>query len=441
LRILLISANTAVTPYIVYPIGCSMIAASLSDAKHEVFQFDFLQQDSSLDALSQAIADFDPELIGISIRNIDNVNSLNEQSYVEAVKDIVSRVRRDLKTVVVLGGAGFSLLPEHFLRETSADYGIVGEGESLMLNFVNNAASGVYPKERLIGPETKLKGSGIPSARYDKHLIEYYLRKTGIAPLQTKRGCSQKCVYCSYPALEGSRIRQRDVRLVVDDIEMLCNTYKVKYIFFVDSVFNDDEGAYLNLVEEMKRRKTVVPWMAFFKPEGLDDRIIELMKETGLVSVQLGSDAATDSTLRELGKRFCFNDIVKSNDLFVKHGISPSHYFMFGGPGETEKTVFEGIENIKSLKNCTVFPFAGIRILPDTLLYDICVDNGILKNKNLLEPTYYISPAVEKEWLYETLSEAFSEIRWCVFPPDSFDDTAKILYELGCAGPLWDKMT
>ncbi len=172
MRVLLVSANTATTPYPVYPIGCSMIAAALINAGHEVCQFDYLKQDNSLDALSQSIEEFSPELIGISIRNIDNVNLLNEQCYIESVKDIVKKIREVTYAKVVLGGPGFSLIPDFILKETSADYGIIGEGESLMVDFTNNAANKTYPAEPLVGPETRHFGKDIPSAKYDDRLME-----------------------------------------------------------------------------------------------------------------------------------------------------------------------------------------------------------------------------------------------------------------------------
>ena len=48
MRIFLISSNVANTPYSVYPLGLSMIAASLKNAGHSVQQFDFLAANRSL---------------------------------------------------------------------------------------------------------------------------------------------------------------------------------------------------------------------------------------------------------------------------------------------------------------------------------------------------------------------------------------------------------
>ncbi len=439
MKILLISSNRATTPYPIYPLGVSVIAAALTAAGHKVQQFDFLQQKNSVDAIGEEVERFKPNLIGISIRNIDNINMINHKYYIETVKDIVKRIREVSNRKIILGGAGFSLIPDLILQKTAADYGIIGEGESLMVNFADNASRGIYPEERLIGSRTRLSGLEISPAKYDDQLMKYYLPSGNMAPVQTKRGCTNRCVYCSYPILEGSQIRQRDTRSVVDDIELLRDEYKVKYIFFVDSVFNDDRGAYLDVIEEMIRRKINVPWTGFFQPKGLNSEVVEMMKQTGLIAVEIGSDAACDVTLKKMRKGFLFRDVIECNDLFVDHGIATSHYFMFGGPGETKETVHEGIENIKSLKKCVIFIFMGIRILPDTPLVQIAIKEEVISpDKGMLEPIYYISPSVDKNWLEKTLTDASSEIRHCVFPPDSFDNSLSILHKLGYSGTLWD---
>lgn len=439
MKILLISSNTTTSPYPIYPLGVSIIAAALKNAGHDVRQFDILLHEDFLTALGQEIERFNPGLLGISIRNIDNVNLMNEQYYIETVTTIVKKIRKVSKNKILLGGAGFSLLPELILNETGADYGIIGEGEASAVKFACDAANGIYPETKIIGTGTRLQGPEIFSALYEEDLIKFYLQNGNIASVQTKRGCTHKCIYCSYPVLEGANIRQRDPRFVVDDIEVLTDKHKVKYIFFVDSVFNDDGGAYLGVINEMLRRKVTVPWTGFFKPLGLNDEIVEKMKETGLTAVEIGSDAACDSTLRKLGKGFSFQDIEECNDLFVKHGIAASHFFMFGCPGETKATVLEGIENIKKLKKCVAFIFMGIRILPDTHLAHIALKEKVLSADNgLLKPAYYISPAIDRDWMENTLTEAFADIRHCIFPPDTFDAGLKMLHKMGHSGTLWD---
>ncbi len=441
MKILLIASNIANTPYPIYPLGLSMVAAALSNAGNKVCQFDFLQNNQSISALRDTIKETSPDIIGVSIRNIDNVNLLNEQRYIDVVKNIVKEIRCETDAPVVLGGSGFSIMPEVILREVGADYGIVGEGERSMVEFVSNAEKGIYPEKCCIRAASKLSGKGIPSAYYDPDIIGFYLKTGNIGSVQTKRGCTHNCVYCSYPLLEGSSIRCRDPRAVVDDIQILTDTHKAKYIFFTDSVFNDDQKHYLNVVREMAKRGISTPWTAFFKPEKLDDEIMALMKQTGLKAAELGSDAPADTTLRKLGKSFLFRDIIECNDAFVRSGIATAHYYMFGCPGETRKTVLEGIENIKNLKKTVSFIFMGIRILPGTGLERIARIEGILSgSQDLLEPVYYISPNIDKQWLEETLTKAFSGVRHCIFPPDVMDTSLQFLHKLGYSGSMWDML-
>jgi len=441
LKVLLISSNIASTPYSVYPLGLSMVAASLHQAGHEVRQFDFLASGRSMETLLARVKEFSPQAIGISIRNIDNVNLLNEQRYIDAVSDIVQGLKRVSPAKIILGGSGFSILPEAILRVTGADFGIVGEGEKLFVDFLDNAAKDIYPSEKILRSRSHLLDRQIPSAFYDREIMNFYLQSGNVASLQTKRGCIHSCAYCSYPVLEGRQLRPRRPELVVDDIRNLLDEHNAKYIFFTDSLFNDDEGHYLSVLKEMKKRRLTVPWTAFFKPQGLTKEIIFLMKETGLKAVEIGADAACDITLRKMGKSFTFADIAACNDLFAECGVATAHYFMFGCPGETQDTTLEGVRNILSLKKTVSFIFMGIRILPDTPLAKLAEKEKIISaGQDLLEPVYYLSPLLERQWLEETLTEAFREVRHCVFPPDILDNTLAFLHKLGYSGSLWEML-
>ena len=440
MKILLISSNIAETPYAVYPLGMSMVAAALRQDGHEVTLFDFLQQGQSFEAVREGVRRVKPDLIGISIRNVDNVNLLNEQRYIDTVKGIVAVLREETPARIVLGGSGFSVMPGPVLKAVGADYGVAGEGERLFREFVAGAAQGRYPAERILYAKPSLVRGEIPSAHYDATMLNFYLQSGHMASVQTKRGCEHGCVYCTYPNLEGKTIREREPTAVVGDMERLVGEYGAKYIFFTDSVFNDNRGRYRAVVEEMARRKVNVPWTAFFKPSPeMDADIIARMRDTGLKAAEIGSDAPSDATLRGIGKDFTFKDVDQCNTMFLDQGVATAHYFMFGCPGETPETVLEGIANLKGLPRTSIFVFMGIRILPDTGLAKIALRDGIITpDQSLLEPVYYISPKVDRVWLEKTLTDAFAKIRHIVFPPDASEDKLKFLFKLGYTGSLWD---
>ncbi|MFW5923245.1 MAG: lipid biosynthesis B12-binding/radical SAM protein [Planctomycetota bacterium] len=443
MKVLLISANTAEMPYPVYPIGMSMVAAAARDGGHEVSCFDFLRSGKSVDALRDTLSRLEPDVVGISMRNIDNVNILQEERYVDGVRKLVDGVRQASDATVVLGGSGFSIMPARMLEAVGGDYGVSGEGERAFVELLDRAERGDWPPEGTVlrDPE-HIEGSRIPSPAYEADILAGYLDEGSVAPVQTKRGCPHNCVYCSYPALEGHTLRRREPARVVDDVEVLVGEHDVQYIFFTDSVFNDPSGSHMDVVREMNSRGIHVPWSAFFTPGTINPDNIGEMVESGLQAAELGSDAACDTTLKGQHKPFDWHDVVRANDIFQKADVSTAHYFMFGGPGENRRTVKEGIDNILALDCAASFVFLGIRILPDTELYEIALKQGVVEpNDDLVDPVYYFSPELERDWLEETLDEAFASLRHVVYPPGSMDDTLQLLHKLGHGGVLWDLLS
>jgi lipid biosynthesis B12-binding/radical SAM protein len=439
MKCFLVGANVATSPYPVYPLGMAMIANALIKDGHSVIQFDFMQNNSSYENLTKHIKNEIPDVVGISMRNIDNVNYLNEEKYTDVVKSIVSHIKSICNAIVVLGGTAFSILPEKLLEEIGADYGIVGEGEELMVELVNNLQKNHKPSKKVFKADSQLNSSRIPRAYYDKKIMNYYLENGSVANIQTKRGCIHKCTYCSYPYLEGNRFRSRDIKDIIKDIEFLKKECQAKMLFFTDSVFNDENGFYIELLEEMVKKQISFPWTAFIKPEKFSKSIMDLMIKSGVAGVELGSDGASDEALIGLGKSFRFKDIIECNNCFTERNIPTANFFMFGGPRETEETVIQGTKNIINLKDTVSFIFQGIRILPNTKLYEIAINRGIIKkNDDLLNPVYYIEPGLDRDKLEKTLKEQFKPYRHCVFPPDALDNSVKFLQKLGHKGLMWD---
>jgi len=433
-KVLLISGNTAESPYPVYPIGVSIVASTLRRKGYEVSLFDFLQQGCSHERLRERLQDFRPGAVGISIRNIDNVNAVHEVRYLDHVRAIVDTVRSVAPVPVILGGSGFSLMPESILAHVGADYGIKGEGEDAFDGLLQTLANGKTPPENILHASSVLHGADLSAADYDADILSFYREKSHFIPIQSKRGCIRTCTYCTYPVLEGADIRPRPVGDVVDEMETLLAGNTSDGLFIVDSLFNDAKGNYRSLVEEMARRGLNVPWTAFFGPSReLDDEIVALMRKTGLRTAELGADAMSDATLAGLGKGFGFADVVATNERFLRHDIATAHFYMVGGPGETAETLEEGIANVLSLRRTVNFFFLGIRIIPNTPLMRRALAEGVIKEgDDLLEPVYYLSPQIDREWVQQRLEEAFADKPHCIFPPDKMDDKLQLLCRLGC---------
>ncbi len=440
-RILLVSTNTTTEPYPVYPLGMGVVAAALMRAGHKVSQFDYLAAGQTMDALDAVLREFKPDMTGISLRNIDNVDSLSSDKnwYLAHVRDITRFLGEQGQTVVV-GGPGFSLMPEPVLEYLGADCGVVGEGEKKMVRLADMLANG-ETLPRLMRPETGLDAPDMLSPAWDENILAYYLKQSGIANIQTKRGCDNRCVYCSYPAIEGGNVRPRDPLAVVEEMKELRDAFGVDFVFFTDSVFNDAGGLYLEVAEALAREDLGMNWSAFFQPTRIDTRTLRLLKRSGLASMEVGTDASTNETLRAMNKPFTFEDVRAFNETCVNERIPCAHFVIFGGPGETMKTIERGIDNLNSLDSCVVFPFSGIRLHKGTPLYARAIHEKVVPtNADLLMPHYYFSPMVDAAAMNLLLGQGFSGRRDRIFPPSDGQDRMNVLRRFGYRGLLWDTL-
>ena len=441
-RILLISCNTTTEPYPVYPLGMEMVAQAATVRGHEVTQWDLLRDPARGDNFSRQVAKARPEIIGLSLRNIDNVNSCKHQSYCEPYREIVASLRGVSGAQIVLGGSGYSLFPEELLDEVKADYGVVGEGEVVFCDLVDTLAAGESPAKRILRATHPLDLRALPVQPRDPELASFYLAECGMLSVQTKRGCPHRCAYCTYPNLEGGYYRFRPANVIVDEIEMLIRDYGVEYYTYADSVFNDESGHYLAIAEELIRRGITTPWCAFFRPQRFTQSEVDILVRAGLDAAEWGTDCTTDVTLKSMRKGFTFDVAEHGSAIFSRSGVSCAHFVIFGGPGETEKTVRAGLENIERLERCVVFAFSGVRIMPRTAVYDLAVAEGVIApDARLLNSprpdVFYFSPQVRRAWLDNTIAEAFSGRRDRIFPPDSDLDKARAIHKLGHRGPAW----
>jgi radical SAM superfamily enzyme YgiQ (UPF0313 family) len=438
-KILLISANTTVEPYPVYPLGLSYVAGAARAQGHDVLEWDLLFNNGSPDELQKLVQSQSPDVIGLSLRNVDTVNYNKPESYTAAYANLVRSLKQIRNVPVVLGGSAYTIFPQELLNETGADYGIVGEGEHSFCNLLDQLESGWPPAGKIIYPDASLSGDGIRMAGRHPGLADFYLNKGGMLNVQTKRGCPHRCAYCSYPHLEGKRYRFRSKHDVVDEIQALIEKYHCDYYSITDSVFNDAQGNYLHIAEEIARRNISVPWMCFMRPQKFSKDEVQLLKRAGLSSVEFGADSSSNATLKGMQKDFSWDEVVHSNEMFAAGGIPVAHFIIFGGPGESEDTASEGLKNIAGLNNCVIFGGLGVRIFPHTPIYQTALKEGALtSDQNLLEPVFYFSKNIDADKLHHQILESFAGRSDRIYPDGQFVEKTSALHLFGHRGPAWD---
>ena len=447
--ILLVSVNRERSPYPVFPLGLAFLAGPLAAAGHSLRVLDLCFAPDPVAAMDEALAASPPGAVVVSIRNLDNVTWPDSRSYVAEVRSIVERCRGIAP--VVVGGSGFSLMPAELLAYLDADYGIVGEGEEVLPRLLD-AIAGPGPLPDLPGvlargaarwlPPQPVAAIGTPArALFD---VMRYHREGGMANVQTKRGCPFSCIYCTYPLLEGCDVRVRPVADIIAEIRNLIEQHGVDYIYFVDDIFNYPIDFAVKLCWAMADERLAVNWSAFINPGFVTPELMAEMVRAGCDAVEFGTDSGSPSMLKSLGKSFSLDDIRSSSRICRETGIDFAHYILFGGPGETETTVMESFALMDEIAPTAVIAMTGIRVFPGTSLHRQALREEVITRDTppLVEPTFYISPAIRDELCALVSREALSRMNWAVpgLEINMSDAMLEAMRLFPVRGPLWKLM-
>ncbi len=115
MKVLLISVNREKMPSPVFPLGLAYIARALREAGHSIEAIDLCFSQDVQQELEGVLQRFQPEVIGLSLRNLDNLTYPNSISYLKEVEEIIQVCRRFSRAKLVMGGSGFSLAPQELL--------------------------------------------------------------------------------------------------------------------------------------------------------------------------------------------------------------------------------------------------------------------------------------------------------------------------------------
>lgn len=428
-KILLISTNRAKTPYPVPPLGLACLYQRLK-YDYEVKVVDGLEQTST--QIIGCLDAFKPDYVGVSIRNIDDMVKGEAHSFIPTIiNDFFNPIRQHHKGILILGGSGFTIFPRELMEISGADYGIVGEAEEKLVRLLDCLDNGEDPSGLaavVARDDHQLEDKEKDYLLLDRSfhadldtLVDYspYMGR-GAYPIQTKRGCVHRCIYCSYPVLEGRRYRRRKISNVVDEIEATNSRMgQGKVTFeFVDSTFNDPPGHAEAICREIIRRGLKVSLRTMgMNPANVTGELLTLMSQAGFAQIDSTPDSASPTVLTQLGKNFSLGQLRKTARLIEKHQMPTMWFFIFGGPGESEETIAQTFDFIDHYINRDdmVHITEGLRIYPYTPLYQLAIKEGFITGEDsLLSPVFYVSPVLGEDGLEEMISHMISSRPNCI---------------------------
>jgi len=420
MRVLLISANTERMNLPPLPLGAALVAAACRQAGHDAILLNLMFEADAPRAIRDSVERFQPEVIGISVRNIDDQNMADAKFLLPPVREVVNTCRRLCPAPIVVGGAGYSIFPAGVLRYLGGDMGIQGEGEIAFPSLLERLAKGAAASGL---PGVYLPGQGPPERTFASDLDNHPLPEPGLwvpsvrdksefwVPVQSRRGCHLDCTYCSTSAIEGRGVRKYSPEVIVAWMERLVSGGFTNFNF-VDNTFNLPATYAKELCRRIIERGLGINFWCIVYPKWIDPELVDLMARAGCREISLGFESGSDHMLASLNKRFNAQEVRSVARMFADAGIFRRGFLLLGGPGETRESVEESLAFADSLHLDAMKVTAGVRIYPETPLAATALAEEIIRpDDDLLWPRFYLASGLEG-WINERIAAYKTSRPW-----------------------------
>ncbi len=456
-RVLLINTNTCRIPYPVAPLGLCLLASALRE------DFEVRVHDGAFDSgagLAEAVQGFRPDVVGLTIRNVDDLIARGGTFFLDQVRDEFVRPLRALTSVpLVLGGSAFSLFPAHLMDDYGADWGVVAEGEHAFRDLLLALRDGRDPGDLpgvvsrrdgriVVNPPRCLPGPLVtPRAEVDLHIDFTPYRRLGSYPVQARRGCSHGCIYCTYPNVEGRVYRLREASDIAGEIAEAAARLPGATFEFVDSTFNEPPGHAEAICDAIVAAAPGVRLRTMgVNPGGVTADLLGRMKAAGFAQIDCTPDSASPRMIRSLGKNFTPDGLLRAARVIRTEAMPTVWFFLFGGPGEDESTIAESLDFIdrEISPDDLVLMGVGLRIYPATPLHRIALREGLVgPDDDLVTPTFYVQPPLGYDGVMRLLVQAAATRPNCLPPgentpdPDMLRQAVEMRARDGLAEPMF----
>lgn len=391
---------------LVFPLGLAYLASMVKES-HELYCWDPNTSENPMEGLSAILDKLDPDVVGVSLRNIDNAFSFNVRSYYPHFAAMIKIIKEKAPSCkLIAGGGGFSLFSEHIMkRNPEIDFGIIGEGETSFSQLMKSLDKPERIENLVLRKNGKIFYTGqgkqvdfdlLPLPSRELFDLTKYKEKPYSIGIQSKRGCNFNCTFCSNTFFMGRTCRLRSPKKVVDEIEEATNKYGLNSFYFVDSVFNFPFDHTRKICNEIIRRNLDITWQADFRPEPMNVKFMKEAVQAGCQLFSFSPDGASNESLRSLGKGFTVEDVERTFDAARRvEGAEVAYSFFYDLPANNRENALGLLRLVpKILLKCpfkTRFvSFTRIRIYPHTMIYKSLIDQGkIGQEDDLICPVHY----------------------------------------------------
>jgi len=333
-------------------LGVMYLSRAVKDAGHEAKALFIPDKD-----WIQKLKDYNPDVVCYSV-------TTGMHLY---YADINRKVKEVLpKTLSIFGGPHPTFSPE-FVEQEGVDAVCRGEGERAIVELLNRMqqkksildcpnlwvkdANGTIHKNEVGELVQNLEELGFPDRDVVYEAGAIY-RNTDRKVFVTQRGCPMPCSFCFhhawkkkvYNARNSEYVRKRSVGHVIDEINAVKAKYNLKFVHFVDDIFNL-RNDWLDEFAERFPKEVGLPFDVILMANMTTEHHIAQLKKAGCVYARIAFEAASDYVRNAVFKKHTTRQqLTDAAGWIKKYGIRLGSLNMLGGPGGTIEDEFDTVK-------------------------------------------------------------------------------------------------
>ena len=345
--------------------------------------------------LTRTLLKIRPELVGLSAM------AWQYETCIKLIR-LIKQLLPDVK--IVIGGYHASLMHEEIAASCEADlidFMIRGEGEEACRRLVNALEGG----DRLEDiASLSYKPPAIPAKFVHNHRGElldlsrlkppirdkrrltwgYHIMNSKIEVLETSRGCTRNCSFCSMQHIYGRSFRTFPIERVLADIDDIYYNRKTRWIFVADDNLVLDTERVITICDAIiarRYRKLNLIVQADCITMSKNEEMVRKMALAGIKSIFLGIENVSQKNLAMAHKGNIVDASRKAMELCHKYGIMVVGGLIFGFPDDDETAIIENYQFLKSIGSDTAY----CQILtpyPKTVIRQELLNQGLVTNTN-----------------------------------------------------------
>ena len=366
------------------------------DEGHEVYLIDLVRKRKAISAyLTKTLKRISPDLIGLSAMTWQYPTAL-------ALIGLIKSILPDVK--IAVGGYHATLMSEEIASSPEAkeiDFIIRGEGEEVFRRLVNSLAgtdrleaipslsyrhNGVWVHNER-GGLCDLSRLKLPLRDSRRLTTGYHFMYSRIEVMETSRGCTHNCNFCSINHMYGRSYRTYPIERIIADLDDIYFNKKTRLIFITDDnmVLNPKWViAVCDAIIQRQYRNLQLVVQADCISIARNEAMVKKMSEAGFRIVFLGIENVSSHNLRTMEKADTAKEAKRALENCHRHGIMVIGGLIFGLPDDDEEAIRKNFHFLDDLKADASY-CQMLTPYPRTRLREYLIGEGLVTNPDRYE--------------------------------------------------------